>query len=206
MQDTIFESLISIYIFSRCVTDMAPQELNVSVGNKRSSEVKDLFPFPFPKKRKKNRKKKNAANANPVNGHPQKSSPPIEVVTLDSDDSHDKSEKSDDDVVILENPVPKIDLDDHHSESNDAFDFIESDFEENNIVINIVDPLPPPEENVSNILSSLPPEPRGYRPRLDYPKTWTKEMIDFYTIPCERNRNFDYVEVLKTIKCELFSK
>lgn len=186
-----------------CFTDMAPQELNVTVGTKRSSQVTDIFSFPFPKKRKKNRKKKtNPAGPNQPNGHPQKSTVAVEVITLDSDDSHDKFEKSDDDVVILENPVPKIDLSDHQFESIDACDFIESDLEENDIVINIVDPIPPPETHVSNIFNSLPPSPEGYRPRRDYPKAWTKEMIDFYTKPCEKNRNFDYVEVLKTIKCK----
>lgn len=192
---------------------MAPQESNVIIGTKRTSQISDLFQFPFPKKRKKNRKKKsNLPGLNLPNGSPQKLNATIEtieVITLDSDDSHDKFEKSDDDVVVLDKPITKIDLSDDQFETIDACDFNESDFEENNIVLNIVDPIPPPETCVLSSLNSLSSvnhesEQEIYRPRPipDYPKRWTKEMIDYYTQPCEEYRNFDYKEVLKTIRCE----
>lgn len=38
----------------------------------------------------------------------------------------------------------------------------------------------------------------------EYPKTWTKEMIKFYTEPCEKNRNFDYKKILKKLKSNYF--
>lgn len=237
---------------------MAPQETNVIVGNKRSSQIPDLFTFPVPKKRKKYRKRKSTGDPDTSNSQPENSRSDIEIVTLDSDDSH-KSEKSDeDDIVLLETPIPKIDLSypetgsneacgsgennivgisdtefntkdarnlierhiiitsDSESDTIDSRDFIgnndivitsDSECDSQNIVLNISG-IHQSETDAPNTLNSVSSKilESGpvYRPTVvpDYPKRWTKEMIDYYTTPCEEKRNFDYVEILKTIKCK----
>jgi hypothetical protein len=43
-------------------------------------------------------------------------------------------------------------------------------------------------------------EPVHWSQASGFPKSWTKEMIRFYTEPCEENRNFDYEEILNRKK------
>lgn len=189
----------------------------------------NLFVVRMPRKKKKVRKRKCADSTSETSISNKKIKPINDLIVLDSNsdsNSDDKIKMKDDNVVST--PIEQIIVCD--SDSNEPviiqkvpeiIQLSDSEDTHSNIFINInktvsVDKIMNADfkKGVNEIKNK--PVDSIYRPdpsdknyskwaqSIGYPKSWTEEMIKFYTQPCDKNRNFDYVETLKSKYRRLF--
>lgn len=189
----------------------------------------NLFVLSMPRKKKKAKKRKCADSTSETSISSKKIKPINDLIVLDSNsdsNSDDKTKTKDDNVVdtpiepivirdsdsdepVVIQKVPEIiqlsDSEDMHSnilininKTVSVDKIMNSDFRKDvdeikNIPVNGVYRPDPSDKNYSKWAQSI-----------GYPKSWTEEMIKFYTQPCDENRNFHYVETLKSKYRRLF--
>ncbi len=206
---------------------MAPQGFNI-IGNKHAATSDDLFSLTLPQKKKKSKKGKKTSSPNKLISHYAPvvniiSDDDDDVVVIEPDDHSLRINVSDDDeVCVVNSPASTVVIveseEDEPVSKRSRLDIeipvTSNDTHGDNIVINIHQTL-----NVDHIMKGetiatrsdtftsktlvtndvnvqLYPHLRTY----GYPKTWTKEMLKYYTDPCEKSRNFDYYKILKKLK------
>ena len=141
---------------------------------------------------------------------PQQPKSELQVITIDSDDEvqvlkpEDVTDSDNDSVKICEPTKEIIELNDSETDDNNLIININQTENVDKIVDSALGRLTNKsnaDEDGINVVAKEKELKQVRRAQVHkYPKSWTREMIRFYTEPCDDKRNFDYEKILNNLK------